>query len=210
MRKTSPVIRHRIGNDPPTPAGSQAVGAPAISTDQRQAAYARYVVPEIEVLLRVALTMTPQPADAEDLVQDTLLRAWRSLHTFDGAHPRAWLLTILRNAEVNRHRRQRPELLDDPDLPAEHASHGDGSHESAEDVVVSRAFDEVVDAALAALPDHFRQAVLLVDVDGLSYSEASSLLGVPEGTLMSRLHRARKRIRDRLTTAGLAPRRRPR
>jgi RNA polymerase sigma-70 factor (ECF subfamily) len=202
------VIRRRSGNDPPAPAGFETVGAPAISTDQRQTAYTRYVIPEIEVLLRVALTMTPQPADAEDLVQDTLLRAWRSLHTFDGQHPRAWLLTILRNAEVNRHRRQRPELLDDPDLPVEHAGHGDGSHESAEDVVVRRAFDEVIDAALAALPDQFRQAVLLIDVDGLSYAEASNLLGVPEGTLMSRLHRARKRIRDRLAAADLAPHRR--
>lgn len=179
-----------------------------MSTDQRQAAYARHVVPEIEVLLRVALTITPQPADAEDLVQDTLLRAWRSLHTFDGQHPRAWLLTILRNAEVNRHRRQRPELLDDPDLPTDQAGHGDGSQNSAEDVVVSRAFDEVLDAALAALPDQFRQAVLLIEVDGLSYGEASNLLGVPEGTLMSRLHRARKRIRDHLAAADLAPRRR--
>jgi len=74
------------------------------------------VLLELPVLLRVARTMTGQPADAEDLVQDTLLRAWRALDTFDGRHPRAWL-TVMRHTEINRHRRRRPELLDDPDLP---------------------------------------------------------------------------------------------
>lgn len=163
-------------------------------------------MPEIDVLLRVAMSMTQQRADAEDLVQDTLLRAWRSIDTFDGAHPRAWLLTIMRNAEINRHRRQRPELLDDPDHTTDRES--SGSDESAEDVVVGRTFDTVVDAALVALPTKFRQAVLLVDVDGLSYAEAADALGIPEGTVMSRLHRARTRIRQRLAAAGLAPRRR--
>lgn len=173
---------------------------------QRRHRYSTHVMPEIDVLLRVAMSMTQQRADAEDLVQDTLLRAWRSIDTFDGAHPRAWLLTIMRNAEINRHRRQRPELLDDPDHTTDRET--SGSDESAEDVVVGRTFDTVVDAALAALPTKFRQAVLLVDVDGLTYAEAADALGIPEGTVMSRLHRARARIRQRLAAAGLAPRRR--
>jgi len=168
--------------------------------------YTSCVLPEIEVLLRVASSMTDQRSDAEDLVQDTLLRAWRSIDTFDGRHPRAWLLTILRNAQVNRHRRRRPQLLDDPDLAADRGV-GD-AQDSAEDVVVGRTFDVVIDAALSALPTTFRQVVLLVDVDGLTYAEAAEVLGVPEGTVMSRLHRARKRIRDRLAAADLAPRRR--
>jgi len=168
--------------------------------------YTSCVLPEIEVLLRVASSMTDQRADAEDLVQDTLLRAWRSIDTFDGRHPRAWLLTILRNAQVNRHRRRRPQLLDDPDLAADRGV-GD-AQDSAEDVVVGRTFDVVIDAALSALPTTFRQVVLLVDVDGLTYAEAAEVLGVPEGTVMSRLHRARRRIRDRLAAADLAPRRR--
>ncbi len=168
--------------------------------------YTSCVLPEIEVLLRVASSMTDQRADAEDLVQDTLLRAWRSIDTFDGRHPRAWLLTILRNAQVNRHRRRRPQLLDDPDLTANRGL-GD-AQDSAEDVVVGRTFDVVVDSALSALPTTFRQVVLLVDFDGLTYAEAAEVLGVPEGTVMSRLHRARRRIRDRLAAADLAPRRR--
>jgi RNA polymerase sigma-70 factor (ECF subfamily) len=173
---------------------------------RRRQIYTSCVLPEIEILLRVAMSMTDQRADAEDLVQDTLLRAWRSIDTFDGRHPRAWLLTILRNTQVNRHRRRRPQLLDDPDLTADRGL-GD-AQDSAEDVVVGRTFDVVVDAALSALPTTFRQVVLLVDVDGLTYAEAAEVLGVPEGTVMSRLHRARRRIRDRLAAADLAPRRR--
>ncbi len=183
------------------------VEEPVIGEDERRRQlYRACVLPELDVLLRVAMTMTEQRADAEDLVQDTLLRAWRSINTFDGRHQRAWLLTIMRNAQINRHRRRRPELLDDPGRAAERdvtAAAG-----SAEDVVVGRTFDAVVDAALAALPVKFRQVVLLVDVDGLTYAEAADALGVPEGTVMSRLHRARRRIRDRLAAADLAPRRR--
>lgn len=173
----------------------------------RQRRYADLVLAELPVLLRVAATMTGQVADAEDLVQDTLLRAWRSLDGFDGRHPRAWLLTILRHAEINRHRRRRPELLVDPDEPAER--HLAAAEPSAEQVVLNRAFDAVVEAALLELPAGMRQAVLLVDAAGLSYAETSAILGVPEGTVTSRLHRARKRIRHRLHAAGLTPRRRP-
>ena len=170
----------------------------------RRELYARCVLPEVEVLLRVASSMTPQRSDAEDLVQDTLLRAWRSMDTFDGRHPRAWLLTILRNAEINRHRRRRPPLLDDPDSPAEDVS-ADASP-SAEDVVVDATFDDGVGEALASLPEPFHTTVVLVDVRGLSYAQAAEHLGVPEATVTSRLHRGRARIRAELARSGLAPR----
>lgn len=170
------------------------------------AAFATYVLPEVDVLLRVAMTLTAQPADAEDLVQDTLLRAYRAIESFDGRHPRAWLLTIMRRAEINRHRRRRPHLLDDPDTDLDRL-HSTGPGGSAEEVVVGAAFDEAVNSALAALPDQHRQVVQLVDIDDLSYAEAARLLDVPEGTVMSRLHRARKRIRAHLVAAGLAPKR---
>lgn len=173
----------------------------------RQRRFADTVLPEIPVLLGVAATMTGQLVDAEDLVQDTMVRAWRSLDTFDGRHPRAWLLTVLRHAEINRHRRRRPVLLDDPDDSAER--HLAAVHPSAEQVVLERAFDAVVEAALADLQPVMRQVVLLVDVDGLSYAETAAVLGLPEGTVASRLHRARNRIRSRLSAADLTPRRRP-
>lgn len=168
----------------------------------RHEAFATYVAPEIEVLYRVALSLTGQAADADDLVQDTLLRAFRAIDGFDGQHPRAWLLTILRNAEHNRHRRRRPVLLDDPDDVVDLAADGvDGP----EELLVNASFDDRVEQAFLALPDKFRQTIALVDVDGLSYAEAAAALGVPVGTVMSRLHRARARIRRALTATGAAP-----
>ncbi len=171
----------------------------------REETYARDVLPEIDVLLRVARSLTDQRADAEDLVQDTLLRAWRFLDTFDGRNPRAWLLTILRNAHLNSVRKQRPGLLHDPDAAAKWQASAESSM-SAEDSVVLQGFDARVETALAALPEDFRRAVLLVDVSGLDYATAAAFLEVPEGTVMSRVHRARKRIRAALaSSAGESP-----
>ncbi|MBA2609351.1 MAG: sigma-70 family RNA polymerase sigma factor [Actinobacteria bacterium] len=154
-------------------------------------------------MLRVATSITRNPADAEDLVQDSLVRAFRAVDRFDGAHPRAWLLTILRNTEINRHRRRRPDLLDDPAAADDVASREPGP----EALIVGQTFDTVVHAALADLPEKFRRVVELVDISGLNYAETAQLLGIPPGTVMSRLHRARKRMRDRLVVAGLAPKR---
>jgi RNA polymerase sigma-70 factor (ECF subfamily) len=174
--------------------------------DDGHEAFTRYVLPEVPVLLRVAGTLTRRPADAEDLVQDTLLRAYQGIDRFDGAHPRAWLLTIMRNAQINRTRRRRPELLDDQDAALDHLAAEDA--ETPEALIIGEAFDSVVSDALAALPERFREVVIMVDVNGLSYAEAADSLGVPVGTIMSRLHRARTRMRNRLVAAGLAPRRR--
>jgi RNA polymerase sigma-70 factor (ECF subfamily) len=166
--------------------------------------FTRYVVPEIEVMLRVARSITGDGAEAEDLVQDALLRAYRSIDTFDGRHPRAWLLTILRNAHINRNRRQRPVLLDDPDAPE--VGERDGGVAGPEDEYVDGTFDAVVERSLRALPDDARRVVELVDLAGLSYAEAAEALEVPIGTVMSRLHRARRRIREDLRGTDLAPR----
>lgn len=162
--------------------------------------FERWVLPEVEVLLRVARSITRDPHDAEDLVQDTLLRAYRSIDRFDGRHPRAWLLTILRNAEINRHRRRRPSLLTaaQQTLPDPEADGG----ATAESMVVDRTFEAVVDDAVDGLSPDFREVVELVDIGGLSYAEAAEVAGVPEGTVMSRLHRARRRIRAELETHG--------
>lgn len=168
----------------------------------RGAGFARYVEPEIELLYRVAVSLTGQHADAEDLVQDTLIRAYRAVDRFDGAHPRAWLLTILRNTHRNRVRVRLPMLLRD-DQQEGGLLDGPVDGPSPEELVVGEGFDAVVADALGALPDKHRAVVRLVDVDGLSYAEAAQALGVPRGTVMSRLHRARARIRTRLVTAGL-------
>jgi RNA polymerase sigma-70 factor, ECF subfamily len=183
------------------------VEKPEASLDAaRREAFARYVLPEVEVLGRVAMTISARPADVEDLVQDTLLRAYRSIDRFDGAYPRAWLLTILRNAHVNRNRRRRPALLEDPDASLERLATQADEAADPEATVMAELFDETVDRALRGLPERFRRVVELVDVDGLTYDEAAEVLGIPEGTVMSRLHRARMRIRARLAAAGVAPR----
>jgi RNA polymerase sigma-70 factor (ECF subfamily) len=180
--------------------------SPTESPETGDERFERHVVPEIEVLLRVAQNLTRNRAEAEDLVQDTLVRAYRAIGTFDGRHPRAWLLTILRNTHINRNRRRRPELLDDPDRTMETVADTSTSGETPEGLVVGATFDAVVEDALAQLPDDFRRTIVLVDIEGLTYAEAAEVLGVPVGTVMSRIHRARHRIRDRLTAAGLAPR----
>lgn len=163
----------------------------------------RLIVPEMEIMWRVALSLTRNRADAEDVVQEALLRAYRAIHTFDGRYPRAWLLTILRNTEHNRHRRKRPQLLKDPDTVEERgpATEPDEVEQYAED----REFDRAVADALAKLPENFRQVIELVDIDGLAYQEAADVLDVPLGTVMSRLHRARRRIRDLLIPLGYGP-----
>lgn len=130
------------------------------------------------------------------------MRAWRAIERFDGRHPRAWLLTIMRNANLNRVRKRLPDL---ERRPGEGVSVLEAAepHASAEEEVVTPVFDARVAAALEGLDDRFRTVVDLVDVDGLSYAEAAEVLDVPVGTVMSRLHRARRRIRDEL--GGEAP-----
>lgn len=169
----------------------------------RKERFDEVVLPELDVMYRVALSLTRNHADAEDVVQEALLRAYRAIDRFDGRYPRAWLLTIVRNAQINRVRRRRPELLRDPDVTMERvADTGDGGR-SAEELVVDEGFDSRVEAAYADLPEKFRRVVELVDLEGRSYQEAADILGVPTGTIMSRLHRARRRMRSALEAAGV-------
>lgn len=167
--------------------------------------FSAYVLPELDVLLRVARSLTPSPADAEDLCQETLLRAYRAIGSFDGRHPRSWLLTIMRNARINQVRRRRPDLLDDPDATFDRLQDTSPDGASAETLAMADTFEAGVDAALCGLPPVFRQVVELVDVGGLSYREAAEALDIPVGTVMSRLHRARRRVRDALAAHDLAP-----
>lgn len=181
--------------------------ASALTREQRDESFRRYVLPELDVLFRVALRLTGNRADAEDLVQDTVLRAFRAADRFDGRHPRAWLLTIMRNANINRLRKRQPDLVHDEErtfgtLPAGGADGRDGPQE----VVMDQVPEQAVAEALRNLSEKFRDVVMLVDIDGLAYQEAADVLGVPIGTVMSRLHRARNRIRSHLERHGLVPR----
>jgi RNA polymerase sigma-70 factor (ECF subfamily) len=171
-------------------------------TTDTHAAFEEFVLPELDLLYRSAWSLTRSDADAKDLVQDTLLRAYRAIDRFDGRYPRAWLMTIMRNANINRVRKRQPDLLDDPDLAFERSISFAGG-EDPEEVALDRTFDATVEEAFAGLSDIFRQVIELVDLNGLSYQEAADLLDIPVGTVMSRLHRARKRIRDHIEEVGL-------
>ncbi len=180
----------------PLPPGS----GPA-DRDAARDAFERHVLPELDLLLRTARSLTRSTADAEDLVQDTMVRAFRAIERFDGRHPRAWLLTIMRNANINQGLKKKPELLHDPDVGLE-PSDRFIAVETPESLVMAPLFDAAVDDAFAALSPDFRQIVELVDLDGLSYQEAADLLDIPIGTVMSRLHRARRRIRDSIDSVS--------
>ncbi len=168
----------------------------------RDARFQSVVVPEIDILLRVARSITRSDADAADVVQDTLLRAYRAMDGFDGEHPRAWLLTILRNAQRNRTRKRRPALLKDP-TRTESEQQALANTDDPADEATRGAFDREVRAAFASLSTSFRATVELVDIHGVSCEQAAAILGVAPGTVMSRLHRARNKMRDHLARSGI-------
>jgi RNA polymerase sigma-70 factor (ECF subfamily) len=176
-----------------------------MSRCERDELFGRHVVAHIPALLSAARGHTGQLADAEDLVQDTLVRAYRGMHGFDGAHPRAWLMTILRNVAANRYRRRQPALLDDPEALAESVDGLVPGENSTESVVLDASVAHAVHRALDDLTTRQRDAILLVDLEELSYAEAAAWLHVPEGTVMSRLHAARARLRRALGRAGVVP-----
>jgi RNA polymerase sigma-70 factor (ECF subfamily) len=161
--------------------------------------FRRHVEPELDVVLRVARTLTRSWTEAEDLAQETLVRAWRALDRFDGAHPRAWLLTILRHTHVNMNRRRRPDTVEDISiLPGARPAFGAESEPTPEEQLVLQILPEDLERAIDSLDPTFQTVLVLVDVNGLTYAEVSHLLGVPLGTVMSRLSRARQRVRAHL------------
>jgi RNA polymerase sigma-70 factor (ECF subfamily) len=156
-----------------------------------------------------ALRMTRNPEDAEDLVQDTLMRACGAFHRFSGEHLRAWLHRIMTNTFINGYRRhQRGPLImlvgGLEELPAaDQAGPAPADSRPAETIVLDRIPAPEVTAALAGLPAEFRQALLLTDVEGLSCKETAQVMGTPIGTVMSRLHRARSAVRAELSRRQL-------
>ena len=179
-------------------------GAGAATPSRRDAAFEAGVLAQLDSLYRTALRLTRNGADAEDLVQETVLKAFRASDSFEaGTNLRAWLFTILHNAARNRVRdRAREALLVDSDLVERTAELPTTSSaapgETPESLLLRDTLAPDVKAAIDELPDVYRQAVWLRDVEEFSYAEIADMLSIPLGTVMSRISRGRRMLFERL------------
>ena len=197
------VFRRRATSSDP-PAGEHSPGDDRAGTSPKRSevadeAFVRDALTYLDSLYGTALRLTRRPADAEDLVQDTYLKAFRSASQFQrGTNLKAWLFTILHNTFRNMLRHDGRNPVDvDSEYVDQAASYAPSEH-SPEELLTRATLDADLQAALDALPDAFRQAVWLRDVEELSYAEIAQVLAVPIGTVMSRISRGRRALYDRL------------
>jgi len=177
----------------PTPAPSP------LPADEKRASFEREALVHLDAMYRVALRLTGSPADAEDLVQDAMFRAYRSWDRYTlGTNAKGWLLTILRNLFINEYRRRRrhPETVDLDTI--EPFAVFEKGQEDPPGAFFDRIVDDEVLRAVDELPEVFREAVMLSDVEGLSYEEIAKVLDVPVGTVKSRLYRGRRMLQAKL------------
>jgi len=179
-----------------------------LTDDERRDVFARDALPYLDQLYSAALRYTRNPTDAEDLVQEAMAKAYGAFHQFEpGTNLRAWLYRILTNTYINSYRKQqrRPTEVsadtDSTDGTGEFSLYdriAEATQAPAEAEVLRRLPDDEVKQALADLPDQFRMAVYLADVEGFSYAEIAEIMNTPIGTVMSRLHRGRAALQRAL------------
>ena len=182
-----------------------AESVPRLSVDDKKR-FQEEALPLLDSLYAGALRMTRNPADAEDLVQETMLRAYRSFNRFEpGTNLKAWLFRILTNAYINVYRKRQREPqkvsqddVEEFDLYQELKDHDPQFSATPETIVLDSLVDSDIIEAIDALPEQFRLAVILSDIEGFTYAEMAEIMDVPLGTVMSRLHRGRKALQKRL------------